>query len=58
MTFTTDMEKVHALAVESARIPLRERQILMVQQGPSTSTTPRHDITIPTTASDPAADSH
>ena len=33
MTFDTDLEKVHALAVESAQHPLRERQILMVQQG-------------------------
>lgn len=32
MTFGTDSQRVHALAVESARAPLRERQILMVQQ--------------------------
>lgn len=33
MTFDMDLHEVHALALVSAATPLRERQILMVQQG-------------------------
>ena len=33
MTFDTDLEKVHALALRSAQGPLRGREILMAQQG-------------------------